>query len=126
MKKERAHCENVASVCKAFALTALIAESSRRLYGKAPMPMRPRYDPKRAIISGAVIEVDPHGSEHLQYGHRRLDVQDAFLYAPAAALGMRDAFLDRNTQVLMQWNEPVSVRGLVEERALHSHSAAGK
>ena len=126
MKKERAHCENVASACQAFALATLIAESSRRLCGKAPMPMRPRYDPKRAIVRGAVIEVHPQGSERLQYGHRRLDVQDAFLYAPAAALGMRDAFLDRNTQVLMQWNEPVSVRGLVEQRALHSHGAAGK
>jgi hypothetical protein len=66
VKNERAHCENVASTCKADALAVLVAESSRRLYGKAPVPMRPRYDAKRAIVRGAVIEVHPQGSESLQ------------------------------------------------------------
>jgi hypothetical protein len=74
VKDERAHCENVTLACKPLLLAALVAESSRRLYGQAPVPMRPRYDAKRAIVGRAVIEMHPHGSERLQYGHRRLDV----------------------------------------------------
>jgi hypothetical protein len=39
---------------------------------------------------------------------------------------VRDTFLDRDTQILVQRDQPVVVRGLVEEGALNRHSVLGK
>jgi len=64
--------------------------------------MRSGNDAKWAIHGGAVVEV-----------------RAPFLLGPAGTVGVWNTFVNRDTQVLVQRDEPVVVCRFVEERALN-------
>ena len=126
MKQERPHCHDITPASYALDHATLFAQGLGCFCGQATVPVRPRYDAERAIRGAAVIEVHAHGNERLQHGHRGLDVENAFLFGPAGTVAVRDTFLDRDTQILVQRDKPVVVCRFFEKRALNRDGALGK
>jgi len=126
VKQEGSHCQDIAPASDTLERATLLAQGPGRLYRQATVPMRSGNDTERAIRRPAVIEVRTHGNERLQHSQRRVDVENTFLPGPTGAVAVWNTFPDRNTKILVQRNEPVVARGLVEERALDGHSARGK
>lgn len=126
MKQERSHDQDITPARDALHRAELFAQDPGRLWGQAAAPVRTGNDAKRAIPRSAVIEVGAHGDQRLQHGHRRLDVQNTLLLGPPGALGVWDTCLDRDTQILVERDEPVVALPFVEERALNRHRVRGE
>src|SRR5438093_288743 len=110
MKQERLHHHDVTTASDALDLAKPLAQPPGRFRRQPTVLMRPGHDAERTTCRPAVIEVDTHGNERCEDSQRRLDVSDAALLRPSGALGMRDALLDRNSEILVQRDKPVLVR----------------
>ena len=97
------------------------------LLGRQPtMSVRPWHDAQWTALGATVVEMRAHGDERLQQAGGWLGVENALLLGPAVALGMRDLLMNGDAEVLVESDEPVGFRRLVEQGALHGHGCRRK
>jgi hypothetical protein len=123
MKEERVHRQGSTTTGDALDHSVPLAQDQRFLCRQPPMPVGAWNHVEWTVLGTTIVQVGTHGDQRFQHVYGRLDVQDALFCRPAGALGVVDALLDRNAQVLVQPDEPVPVTGLVKEGALDCHRA---
>jgi len=83
-------------------------------------------DAQRAVLRGAVVEVDSHGEHLRQHRGGGLGVDDACLHGPRPEAGDLAPLADRDDEVLVPCDLPVRRGRLVEEDPPHGDAGRAK
>ena len=66
------------------------------------------------MIASTFVKVKPNGNQLLKHINWWLSVKDAFLFGPTSTAFVGHSLFNRNAQILMKCDCPISVRGLFE------------
>jgi hypothetical protein len=115
MHNQWAHHQNAALRNRAFDGGSCIGKKTDGLIRQNPVAVRPRQDPKRTVVRGRVIEMNPQCDNFVQCPCRCVRIVDPGFHRPGAPAGSFKALFQREGRVLMPGNEPVCILSFLEQ-----------